>query len=73
MNYDDLPTFENITVEKVAVRDGDEETTAWRATVASDDGVPRCGGDTATEAVDVLLDHLRGEEHVSPFTGEEEN
>lgn len=70
MTRADLPEFSDIIVRAVPVRDREtnEESTAWRATVDGDDDIPTFGGDTATEAVDVLLEHLRGDDHVSPFT-----
>lgn len=63
----DLARLSNISVREVAIRDGDDEEVAWKATVENDSSVPDCRGDTATEAIDVLLEFLWGSEHTSPF------
>jgi hypothetical protein len=53
--HGNLPKFE-LTVEEVPVRDGDDETTAWRAEAEGHD--VRAAGDTAHEAIDVLFDAI---------------
>lgn len=51
----DLPEYE-VTVREVAVRDGDEVSTSWRAEADGHDVT--AGGETPTEAFDVLVNSI---------------